>query len=53
MIAYVFQKDPEKSAFQLFIILLEFNGEICHFLKNSLLFIGFVFSVYKQHLTAS
>ena len=34
MIAYVFQKDPESFAFQLFLILPVFTREICYFLKK-------------------
>ena len=34
MIAYVFQKYPEKFTFQLFIILQQFTCEICYFLKK-------------------
>ena len=34
MIAYVFQKYPENSAIQLFIILQKITLEICNFLKK-------------------
>ena len=36
MIAYVFQKEPEKFTFQLFIIFQYFTREICYFLKKLL-----------------
>ena len=48
-IAYLFQKYPENFASQLFIILQQFTGEICHFLKKVAysLTVCIVFSVYK------